>query len=774
LEFNINTGTQQDIEGIKDLLVDLETERFMFKTMFDAIPDLVFCKDTELNYTRCNESFLRYFNLTEADVIGKDDEKGLGVPEETARQFQATDLAVISDRKVYKCEEYVPTAGGDVRLFETNKVPLLLHGEIIGIMGIARDITERKAMEEAAQSANKAKSDFLSAMSHEIRTPMNAILGVTEIQLQNEDLDPGVREALDRIYFSGDLLLGIINDILDLSKIEVGRLELLVAKYEIASLVSDTAQINMMRIGSKLIDFELEVDERLPKQLLGDELRIKQILNNLLSNAFKYTARGTVVLSVSAEKSQKNENEVILVITVSDTGQGMTKEQLGKLFDEYTRFNQVVNRETEGTGLGMSITNKLINLMKGDITVESEPDVGSTFTVRLPQKLVNPDVLGKEMVENLQHFRTSSRAQMSKVHIQREPMPYGKVLIVDDVETNIYVAKGLMTPYALKIDSAGSGAETINKIKSGKTYDIIFMDQMMPVMDGIETTRRLRALGYDRPIVALTANAVAGQAEVFLSSGFDAYISKPIDLRHLNLVLNKLIRDNQPPEVVEAARQEAMAKKALAQGSQGDGAAQVTVQEGASVTKAEVAGLDISKGLELVNGNEKEYIKILRSYVANMREMLASAENVSLDRLADYKITVHGVKGTSYSIFAKLIGELAEALEKAASAGDYDYVCEFNPTFLETAWKLTGDLDGMILAYDKEHPKPKKDSPDKSALSDLLTSCQRFDMDGIDEAMEDIEMYEYESDDGLVSWLRETVNVMDLAQVVTRLTNLGV
>jgi len=440
------------------------------------------------------------------------------------------------------------------------------NGQAIYVAGSLMDVTEIKNLileaedqRMEAEAANKAKSAFLSTMSHEIRTPMNAILGITEIQLQNEGLAPNVKEAFEKVYASGDMLLGIINDILDLSKIEAGKLELQFDTYETASFISDTAQLNMMRIGSKPIEFELVIDENMPAYLLGDELRVKQILNNLLSNAFKYTKAGTVTLSVTSEKCE-SEDEVMLVISVSDTGQGMTREQIAKLFDAYSRFNMKANRTTEGTGLGMNITDQLIRLMNGHISVESEPDKGSKFTIKLPQGNIKPDILGREMAENLQQFRTRSRAQMKRVQITREPMPYGSVLIVDDVETNIYVAKGLMAPYGLTIDSADSGFAAIEKVKSGKTYDIIFMDHMMPQMDGIETTKHLREMGYTQPIVALTANAVAGQASIFLGNGFDDFVSKPIDIRQLNTVLNKLIRDRKPPEVIKAARQNAEAK----------------------------------------------------------------------------------------------------------------------------------------------------------------------------------------------------------------------
>jgi PAS domain S-box-containing protein len=422
------------------------------------------------------------------------------------------------------------------------------------------DVTELITAKEQAIQANKDKSSFLAKMSHEIRTPMNAILGITEIYLQNEELPYGMQEALDRIYNSGYLLLGIINDILDLSKIEAGKMELTPAAYDVPSLINDTVHLNVMRFDSKPIEFNLHVAENIPSTLYGDELRIKQILNNLLSNAFKYTDKGEVSLSVAAEYAwQEDSGHATLVFRVSDTGQGMTAEQVDKLFDEYTRFNTEANRETRGTGLGMAISKQLIRMMDGEISVESEPDEGSVFTVRLQQGIVGASTLGREAVENLMQFRIGKAGQIKKApQIVREYMPYGKVLIVDDVESNLYVARGLLAPYGLEVETAISGFETIEKIKGGATFDIIFMDHYMPKMDGIEAVKIIRGLGYARPIVALTANALAGQAEMFMENGFEGFISKPIDIRQLNLSLNKLIRDKQPPEALEAARRQAL------------------------------------------------------------------------------------------------------------------------------------------------------------------------------------------------------------------------
>ena len=408
-----------------------------------------------------------------------------------------------------------------------------------------------------ANLASKSKGDFLRTVSHEIRTPMNVILGLTEIKLQSEALEAHVREAFERIHASGDMLLGIINDILDMSKIEAGILEVVAEPYDTAELISATAQTNMVRKGSKPVEFILDVDENMPAQLTGDALRIKQILNNLLSNAFKYTEKGQVRLSFHTETGKSDDQNITLVIAVSDTGQGMRQDQVQHMFEMYTRFNIDINQSIPGTGLGMSILRNLLDLMNGDIRTESEQGKGSTFTVRIPQTRAGPEVLGPEMVKSLLQYDFFSNRKLTRTQITREPMPYGSVLVVDDVESNVHVARGLLAPYGLKVDTALSAFEAIEKIENGKVYDIVFMDHMMPEMDGMQAMKILKSKGYRNPVVVLTANAVIGQAEIFIQNGFDDFISKPIDLRQLNNVLNHFIRDRylvQAPDVVRAAR----------------------------------------------------------------------------------------------------------------------------------------------------------------------------------------------------------------------------
>jgi signal transduction histidine kinase/DNA-binding response OmpR family regulator/HPt (histidine-containing phosphotransfer) domain-containing protein len=536
-----------------------------------------------------------------------------------------------------------------------------------------------------ADAESKQKSNFLATVSHEIRTPLNAILGIAEIQMHNKTIPQDTTEALNKIHNSGYSLLGIINDILDLSKIEAGKLELTPIKYDVASLIHDTAQLNMMRIGGKPIKFELQVNPSVPSELYGDELRVKQILNNLLSNAFKYTNSGEVVLSISSKYEDRVKNPYVsLIFKVSDTGQGMTQEQIRKLFDEYSRFNMDANRTTEGIGLGMNITRRLVTMMNGGISVESEVGKGTTFTVFVSQKNVGAVPMGKEVSENLRQFRAGSTSQMKSAQMVRDPMPYGSVLIVDDVETNLYVAEGLMSPYDLLIDTADSGFAAIDKIKAGNVYDIVFMDHMMPEMDGVETTRIMRGLGYTHPIVALTANAVRGQAEFFLANGFDEFISKPIDVRRLNTLLNQFIRDKQSPDVIDAAQRSAPYIPP---------AAADDIQEAAVSVSPDLARIFVRDAKKAEKALETVYEK--REHFGN-------------DDYQLYIINTHAIKGALGNIGETDLFEFAQKLETAGREKDITMISAETPNFLE---KLKGIIEKHIPKEEDDNRIIEEDIP---------------------------------------------------------------
>jgi len=655
-----------DLRERKAILERVEAESARFKEMahwyvsiLDAIPFPVSVQDTDRKWTFVNAALGKLLNKKREDILGLQcNSWGISICDTDGCSIICAQQGKRQTHFFHNDASYQV----DISILKN------LQGEVAGYLEVIQDITEmeRMAKEQAeAVAANLAKSAFLAKMSHEIRTPMNAILGLTEIQLQQETLSLNTREAFSRIFTAGYTLLCIINDILDLSKIEAGKLELVLSPYEITSLISDTLHLNLMRISSKPIEFVLEVDEDIPFKLLGDELRIKQILNNLLSNAFKYTYEGEVRLSVRVECGE-TDSEVMLVYCVSDTGMGMATEQVEKMFDEYTRFNTATTHAIEGTGLGMNIAQHLIGLMGGTITVESEPGHGTSITVRLPQRKLGNDELGKEMAENLRCFSgISPHLRMAQVKYKR--IPQGKVLIVDDLETNLYVAKGLMLPYGLSIDTAMSGFEAIEKIRQGNEYDVIFMDHMMPKMDGVEASKIIRSLGYSRPIVALTANAVLGQAEVFLQNGFDDYISKPIDSRRLDAILGKFIREKQGWVDVAEPSQEQTSESELER---------------------------ISQDLELLGIFSRDAEKSLAT-LKSVWEDMSRDGNIPEDCLKAYVINVHAMKSALANIGEARLSALALALEQAGR--------EQNLSVMTNS--TGGFLDGLRKVIDKVRPK---------------------------------------------------------------------
>ena len=565
---------------------------------------------------------------------------------------------------------------------------------LVALAGFARGLMEKlaeaeneKFRAEIAEAKNKAKSAFLATMSHEIRTPMNAILGITQMELQDPDLSDKNISALEKINDSGNTLLGIINDILDMSKIEAGKLELNPIEYDVASFIHDSTQLNAIRIGSKEIEFIIDVDENLPSRMFGDELRIRQILNNLLSNAFKYTEKGFVKLSIKTVANTLTPmGEIRLQITVEDTGQGMKSEDLEKLFTEYTRFNEDTNRTTEGTGIGLNITNSLVNMMGGTINVASEYGKGSTFTVEIMQKAVADIVpIGNEVSENLKKFIFMGKKE--RLHIEYDPMPYGNVLVVDDIDTNLYVARGLMAPYQLKIETVDSGYKAIEILDKGEKYDVVFMDHMMPGMDGIETTLKLREKGYQGTIIALTANAIVGNDVMFKENGFDDFISKPIDIRQLNAILNKWIRDKYPEEA------------------------------------AKYTSKTISSSEDELKGKNPELYNVFRK---DAEKAIITLRETATSDLKLFTTTTHAMKAALLNIDENEKAELAGKLETAGQNSDISYInenlnefiealesliCKFTPT--ETENTDTDVLEDTIFL--------------KEQLNILKSACENYD-----------------------------------------------
>ncbi|MCL1956017.1 MAG: response regulator [Fibromonadales bacterium] len=495
------------------------------------------------------------------------------------------------------------------------------------------DITDLVSSKELIEQNNRNKNLFLSRMSYEIRSPMNVILGTSETQQHDQTSDFKVRDAFAMINNSAHLLFNTINSTLDLFKMESGEMELIITKYKVSELLSDSLQLNLKQLENKSIELELDIDENIPLKLIGDEIHIKQILNNLLFNTFKNIENGLVKLSVFAEKAE--DIDVTLVFSVSA---------------ETDAF-------VDDADLAMSIIKNLVNLMHGELTVKNEPEKISVCTVRLPQKIISSDVLGKKLAENLMELTGKSFA--------KEYMPYGSVLIVDDVESNLYVVKELMSPYGLSIDTVSSGFDAIDRIKSGRVYDIVFMDHMMPKMDGIETVKIIRKeLKYTGPIVALTANIMTGQAKIFFDNGFDDFISKPINSRQLDSVLNKLIRNKQTPKVIADARQQ---KK------------------------------DAMKMYKKSDEYLAVFAKDAKKALFEIEQTFKNISDASNDDLQMFAVNSHSMKSLLADIGENTLSQMAFALEEAGKQRDKNTIAKKTQQFVSEVEAIVSNIEAKLV-----------------------------------------------------------------------------
>jgi signal transduction histidine kinase/DNA-binding response OmpR family regulator len=620
------------------------------------------------------------------------------------------------------------------------------------------DITPEMTAKRKAEAASHSKSSFLATMSHEIRTPLNAVMGLSEIELQKK-LPEDSHDNLTKIYNSGSSLLSIINDMLDISKIETGNFELIPVIYEVPNLIDDAVHLNIVRIGSKNIVFHLRVNETLPAKFFGDELRVKQIMNNLLSNAFKYTDEGTVRMDVDWEKKG---DDAWITIVVSDTGLGIREEDIGKIYNEYCKFDGQVNRYIEGTGLGLPIAKKLTEMMDGTISVKSVYGEGTVFQVKIRQDIVDEKPIGREIAESLMSFRFMPRRRNRGINLVRANMPYGKVLVVDDVSTNLDVIKGLLLPYNLTIDCATGGMEAVEKIRQAgekpddARYDMVFMDHMMPGVDGIEAVRIIRneidnEYAKTVPVIALTANALHGNKEMFLSNGFNGFVSKPIDIMQLDAALNTWIRNKQSGDTIRRANM----------GPLPDGEpSKSTLPEG-----RRVEGVDLERGKEYY-GDGKNYLKVIQSFCTHTPALLEKLRSLTEDlnpgALQEYAVAVHGLKGSCYGICADRAGAMAQTLEHMAKTGDAPGIRKEHPAFIVLVEKLLGDLETLLAeALSEKNTKQRAAAPGGLLLDKLLDACKYYRLSQMEEIIPELESCEYERGGELVRDLRKMMDNLE-------------
>ena len=525
---------------------------------------------------------------------------------------------------------------------------------------------------EAAEKANEAKSHFLANMSHEIRTPINAVLGMNEMILR-ESKEQQILEYAANIKSSGKTLLFLINDILDLSKIESGKMDIVQVNYEVSALIIDLWNIIYLRAKEKNLAFDVKLDETLPGVLYGDDVRIKQIVINLLTNAVKYTQEGRVELGIAYE--QKSDEELLLKISVKDTGMGIRREEMGKLFESFKRIDEEKNRNIEGTGLGMSITMSLLKMMGGEMNVESEYQKGSIFTVSIPQKIVDTMPVGSFNALREKGIRQINDRKVSFT------APEGRVLVVDDNAMNRTVFKALLKRTKLQIVAADSGKQCLEYVQQ-QMFHIIFMDHMMPEMDGIETLHRIRKLSdfpnRDTPVIALTANATAGAREMYFKEGFTDFVTKPIDGDVLESVILKYI----PKELVHADKDDDSD-----QPKSGADEYEVYLKKGVS----------IKNGLNHLQGDMDTYMELVHLFIKDKSKTLQLREYLSEHNTKDYAIQAHALKGNARTLGADKLADAAYEHEMWGKAGKED---ELNAHWehLEQEWNSTLEVFEEVYA----------------------------------------------------------------------------
>jgi signal transduction histidine kinase/CheY-like chemotaxis protein len=689
-------------------------------------------------------------------------------------------------------------------------------------------IEEAVSLAEKAEVASKAKNNFLAKMSHEIRTPMNAITGMAELALR-EEMPVSARGHILTIKQAGGNLLSIINDILDFSKIESEKLEIVNGNYLFSSLVHDVISIIRIRVMDSKLRFIVNIDSKVPNSLFGDEMRIRQVLLNILSNAIKYTQRGFVSFSVNGKVT---DDTVLLTIAVEDTGKGIKAEDTARLFSEFVQLDLASNRGIEGTGLGLTITKNLVKAMKGDISVKSEYGKGSTFTITLPQKIQSLEPMtaverpGEKSVlvyekneiyaasviytiNNLgvkcecvqsdeelsrqlkaknysfifispflaENVKRRARDAKSKAQIvllmelgneiadkdlsilampaysisvanmlndvlenysysasesmfARFNAPKAKVLIVDDVNTNLKVAEGLMLPYKMRIDSCMSGIEAIEMVKEN-SYDLVFMDHMMPEMDGIETVKHIRKFGDNNlyfvnlPIIALTANAVSGTRETFLSNGFNDFLSKPVDTIKLDGILEKWL----PREKLEKL---------------GDYAKAADVDENFSeAAKIRINGIDVRNGIVATGGDFKRYMQTLAVFHKDGTQKIEEIEkSLGAGNYHLYTTYVHALKSAAANVGANRLSEAAKELEMASKHEDVAFVKKHTVQLIASLKSILEDVSDVLEKVNSGQGSSVDFDILRSELRSLKEAVETFDSVAMDKAVSNLHEFE--------------------------------
>jgi|GEM_PF-2115085 len=564
----------------------------------------------------------------------------------------------------------------------------------------------------SAEAANQAKSSFLANMSHEIRTPINAIIGMNEMILR-ESRERRILRYAGNIKNASKSLLALINDILDFSKVESGKMEIIDTTYQISSLLNDLINMIQPRAQEKGLELKLDIDDQIPCELYGDEVRIRQIITNLLTNAVKYTKEGSVTLKIRCTRLPDGAH-VRLDVAVVDTGIGIRKEDQKKLFATFQRVDEVENRGIEGTGLGLALSKQLLELMNSKLMLDSEYGRGSAFFFGLQQKIVDDSPIGdyKALYE---------RALRDTAHYQESfQAPDAKILVVDDTRMNLEVCKGLLKKTRIQIDTADSGMECLNMIMK-KEYDMIFLDHKMPNMDGVQCLERMREM-KDYPnkhtkVIALTANAVSGAREFYLEHGFDDYLAKPIQGERLEQLLCQYL----PPQYLKIPETESI-----------DYVEELCIPP--------IDGIAADDGLRYAGGDQEEYLNNLKLYLSEYEDKKEKLEKYFEEGdLENYQIIAHAVKSTSKLIGANELSDLARALEEASGSGNMELVRAEHVPFMDSFASQNKSIADTIESLGMQETQTELEAMSADELQTFCRSLQErldeFDMEEIQRLM---------------------------------------
>ena len=644
------------------------------------------------------------------------------------------------------------------RIYTPEENDLMYQGECYGKLYALVDDTEHylymeelEAQKEVADRANEAKTRFLTSMSHEIRTPINAVLGLDEMILREAE-EKNIRTYAADIMSAGQTLLSLINDILDLSKVEEGKMEIIPVQYDLSSLINDLVNIIRDRAVKKGLKLTVKADEHIPHILVGDEIRIRQCAMNLLTNAVKYTEAGEVSLEISYKKIE--QDRILLRFSVADTGIGMKEEDMEYLFSPYKRIEEKRNRSIEGTGLGMSITRQLLELMGSTLSVKSEYGKGSVFSFEITQEVARWEELG-DYSTRFDEMSGESYEYHELFHAHD-----ARILVVDDTEINLTVMQGILKKTGIRIDTAMSGESAIKMAKDVR-YDVLFIDHMMPDMDGIETLANIRKGGMsaDTPAVALTANAISGAREMYLEAGFNEYLSKPVDSARLEKMLMKLLPEDKVKDPEEdAGKQDEKIEEKPAESTASD-----------LMEKLEkMPEIDERAGLYYC-GSEEVYRSVLNVFWHTIGTRADEIEDFYRSGdLENYTIKVHALKSSSRMVGAAELSELARSLEEAGKEKDHEFIHDNTERFLDMYRGFDSKLSWLDRTDDDLPEISEKALAE--AYQTILEIADSMDYGLMDDVLEDLNGYRLpEKDKAKIADIRRLLMELNWDGIIARI-----